>query len=224
MREAIVFQTSSTRLKETEFLKSLVASSNIAAWLNSRDIQQEPWTNPSPRHTTLVQDSYYTFLGLNYLNTAKSSVSVLGSDITRLDPNIFIALGWHLVWDNTRSPGIFIEVTLPDCQESIQSPDFYYAKQMLLLRCDVAINNADMVGASLASVWGWWLPCIAGGPLTGYNTGTTPGHGWASVISFQPHLSYLRPLTPSYQPQPEPCFTIRRGLTDFRHQAINICQ
>ena len=34
MREAIVFQTSFTRLKETEFLKSLVATSNIAAWLN----------------------------------------------------------------------------------------------------------------------------------------------------------------------------------------------
>ena len=67
MREAIVFQTSSTRLKETEFLQSLVATTNIAACLS-------------------------------YLNLAKSScVSVLGSNITRPDPNIFIALGWHLV-------------------------------------------------------------------------------------------------------------------------------
>ena len=63
MREAIVFQTSSTRLKETEFLQSLVATTNIAACLS-------------------------------YLNLAKSScVSVLGSNITRPDPNIFIALG-----------------------------------------------------------------------------------------------------------------------------------
>ena len=34
MREAIVFQTSSTRLKETEFLQSLVATTNITACLS----------------------------------------------------------------------------------------------------------------------------------------------------------------------------------------------
>ena len=64
---------------------------------------------------------------------------------------------------------------------------------MLILRRDVAINNADVPSAS-ARVR---LPCIAGGG-TGYklwDRDNTRVRGPGSVISFQSHLSYLRPLT-----------------------------
>ena len=166
MREATVFQTSYTRLKETEFLQSLEATTNIAACLGK--ILLPLCFCIGQQHNT-TRSKHIHCPGLT------SSISFGYDGITQGHQESLLKRHWQIV------------------RSQFNLPHFYYAKQMLILRRDVAINNADVPSAS-ARVR---LPCIAGGG-TGYklwDRDNTRVRGPGSVISFQSHLSYLRPLT-----------------------------
>ena len=148
MRERTVFQMSSTRLKETEFLKSLVATTNIAAWLgNSKTANSSFLSLGIEQQHNTIRSKHIHCLGLT------SSIAFRYDGITQGHRESLLRRQWQIV----RSQ---LNLWLLLCKTDV---DIRMGRWPLTMQI-------WMVGASLASDWLGMVTSLYCRGSTGYNT------------------------------------------------------